>query len=208
MEGTYRGLLYHLNHQRLECWIPELPLAQQGETFKLHHRALTDALQSVHDEALLLAAAKDENTIEDAASPQTTLSRCLHNQKRAIAQSLLNHWKGLYLFLDNPEVPMDNNSAENAVRGPVIGRKNFFGSGSLWSASLAASLFTLFQTLELWKIPLRPWLGGYLQACADNGGLPPVDITPFLPWSLAGKPQPAKPSPSPISPSIDHSDSS
>ena len=42
---------------------------------------------------------------------------------------------------------MDNNLAENAIRGPVTGRKNYYGSGSLWSAALAATLFTLFQTL-------------------------------------------------------------
>ena len=202
------GLLYHLNHQRLEHWSPKLPLAQQDETFKLHHHALAEALGGVHAEALLLAATEDENTTKDASSSQTPLSRCIRKQQRKIAQSLLNHWDGLCLFLDSPEVPMDNNSAENAIRGPVNGRKNFYGSGSLWSASLAASLFTLFQTLALWGIPLRPWLGNYLQACADNGGLPPTDITPFLPWSLAETPRTVHRYQPLVSPSINRSDSS
>ena len=73
----------------------------------------------------------------------------------------------------------------------MTGRKNYYGSGSLWSADLAAMLFSLFQTLVLWGIPLRPWLQTYLQACAENGGRAPADITPFLPWSLAEAPRPA-----------------
>ncbi|MBF0470131.1 MAG: hypothetical protein HQL48_02020 [Gammaproteobacteria bacterium] len=53
---------------------------------------------------------------------------------------------------------------------------------------MAAFLFSLFQTLALWGIPVRSWLQTYLQACADNGGQPPEDITPYLPWSLAESP--------------------
>ena len=46
---------------------------------------------------------------------------------------------------------MDNNAAERALRGPVVGRKNYYGSGSRWSARLAAVAFTILQTLELWR---------------------------------------------------------
>lgn len=204
------GVLYHFNHQRLEHWQPELPLAQQSATFQLRHLALTEALQDVHAEALRLAAPDTKRTtVVDAAPPdQKVLYRGARNQQRKIAQSLLNHWDGLRLFLDHPEVPMDNNSAENAIRGPVTGRKNYYGSGSLWSAALAATLFTLFQTYELWGIPLRRWLDNYLQACADNGGLPQADITPFLPWSLAETPRAAGRYQPPVPPRIERFDSS
>jgi transposase len=33
-------------------------------------------------------------------------------------------------------VPMDNNTAERDARLAVVGRKNFYGSGSLWSGQL------------------------------------------------------------------------
>jgi hypothetical protein len=42
--------------------------------------------------------------------------------------------------VDHPEVPMDNNTAERCQRGPVVARKNFYGSGALWSGRLAAML--------------------------------------------------------------------
>jgi len=34
---------------------------------------------------------------------------------------------------------------------------------------------------------LRTWLTAYLQACADNGNAPPVDINAFLPWQMDAK---------------------
>ena len=36
-------------------------------------------------------------------------------------RSLLNHREGLCVFVDHPEVPMDNNVGERALRGPAIG---------------------------------------------------------------------------------------
>ena len=47
---------------------------------------------------------------------------------------------------------MDNNAAERALRGPVVGRKNYYGSGSRWSARLAAVVFTILRTLQLGEI--------------------------------------------------------
>ncbi|MCP4043092.1 MAG: transposase [Gammaproteobacteria bacterium] len=85
---------------------------------------------------------------------------------------MLNHWQELTLFLQNPEVPLDNNIAENAIRGPVNGRKGYYGSGSIWSAESAAMLFSILQTLVLWDINPRHWLSSYLNACAENGGFP------------------------------------
>ena len=74
------------------------------------------------------------------------------------------------MFVDQPEVAMDNNAAERALRNPVVGRKNYYGSGSRWSAQLAASLFSIFATLRLNGLNPRLWLRDYLQACARQGG--------------------------------------
>jgi transposase len=109
----------------------------------------------------------------------------LHPAKKAVLESMGNHWTGLTVFVEHPEVPMDNNAAERAERGPVVGRKNYYGSGSLWSGQLAAMLFSLLQTLALWNINPRVWLTEYLQACARAGGQAPEDVSPFLPWNLS-----------------------
>jgi transposase len=99
--------------------------------------------------------------------------------------SLNEHWSGLTLFVDDPRIPMDNNLSERCVRGPAVGRKNFYGSGALWSGRLAAALFSILATLKLWKINPRLWFNWYLQSCAEAGGKSPKDIEPFLPWNLS-----------------------
>ncbi|MBW8828717.1 MAG: transposase [Burkholderiales bacterium] len=101
-----------------------------------------------------------------------------------VLQSMKNHWSGLTVFVDHPWVPMDNNVAERAARLPVVGRKNFYGSGSEWSGQLAATMYSLLMTIKLWKLNPRTWLSAYLQACADNGNRAPQDINAFLPWTM------------------------
>jgi hypothetical protein len=45
-------------------------------------------------------------------------------------------------------VPLDNNAAERALRGPVVG-KNHYGSGSLRGTQIAALFYTLCETAKL-----------------------------------------------------------
>jgi transposase len=104
---------------------------------------------------------------------------------RKVLESLQEHWEGLTRFVDDPRIPMDNNASERRERGPAVARKNFYGSGALWSGQLAAALFSILATLSLWKLNPRSWLSWYLQGCAAAGGKVPQDIEPFLPWNLS-----------------------
>jgi transposase len=115
----------------------------------------------------------------ELANPQ------LRQPCRQVLESLQEHWEGLTLFVDDPRIPMDNNASERRLRGPALGRKNYYGSGSLWSGRLAAMLFSIFATLKLGKLNPRKWLEWYLDSCAQNGGKAPADIQPFLPWNLS-----------------------
>jgi transposase len=94
-------------------------------------------------------------------------------------------WSELTRFVDAPRIPMDNHASERAGRGPAVARKNFYGSGSLWSGRLAAMMFSLLATLAHWKINPRPWLMWYLESRAKADGKAPADIQPFLPWNLS-----------------------
>ena len=42
-----------------------------------------------------------------------------HPAQTAIMDSMKRHWKGLTLFVDNPEIPMDNNLAERILSGAL-----------------------------------------------------------------------------------------
>jgi transposase len=104
---------------------------------------------------------------------------------RRVLDSLQEHWSGLTHFVDDLRIPLDNNASERRMRGPAVARKNYYGSGALWSGRLAAMLFSLFATLQLWNLNPRRWLTWYLQGCAEAGGQTLADIAPFMPWNLS-----------------------
>jgi transposase len=64
---------------------------------------------------------------------------------------MLERWTGLTRFVDNPCIPLDNNAAERALRGPVVGRKNHYGSRShsQRGTQVAALFYTLCETAKL-----------------------------------------------------------
>ena len=109
----------------------------------------------------------------------------VHPARHKVLESLGSHWTGLTVFVEHPEVPMDNNTAERAERGPVVGSKNYYGSGAVWSGRLAAMLFSLCATLQRWQLNPRALLVWYLTACAASGGKAPADVASYLPWNLS-----------------------
>jgi len=155
------GLLYHHNHQRLT--------------------AAEDAAPSGEADRLVRAQIEHMRDRRDTELSQETL----RPPQRKVLKSLVNHWTGLTLFVDHPQVPMDNNPAERCHRGPVVGRKNFYGSGSLWSGRLAAMLFSLFQTIQAWDMDVGKWLTAYLTDCAKARGQLPPDPESYLPWNMS-----------------------
>ena len=135
-------------------------------------------------------AAADATLRETVATMKTQVEIELADPKlpthcRKVLVSLEDHWTGLTRFVDDLRIPLDNNASERRLRGPALGRKNYYGSGALWSGQLAAMLFSLFATLSLAGLNTRAWLTWYLQSCAENGGRVPSDIEPFLPWNLS-----------------------
>ena len=109
----------------------------------------------------------------------------LHPELAAALTSLKKHWSGLTIFAKRPEIPMDNNEAERRLRNQVVGRKNYQGSRAHWSGEFAAEMFTILETIDRNGLDVRKWLNDYLGACAENGGKPPEDITPWLPWTMS-----------------------
>jgi hypothetical protein len=140
----------------------------------------------MQEEATRMVRQNEEGTHGEGApiAPGAGLSKIAPTKCKKVLASLLEHWPGLTLFAEYPDVPTDNNLGENSLRTPVSGRKNYSGSGSLCSAQFAAMLFAILQTLVLWGIHPRHWLRSYLTACAENGASAPQDIDPFLAWAM------------------------
>ena len=79
----------------------------------------------------------------------------------------------------------DNNAGERALRGPVIGRRLSFGSNSEDGAKFTAIMYSVIGTLSMNGIDVLRWLEAWLKACAKNGGKPPDDLSPWLPWTMS-----------------------
>lgn len=169
------GELYHTNNKRTKEFDPKLPLQGQSAAFKKEHAKLAIRID-------IMAEERDASIHE--YRPDIPDSTILTEVKFKVLTSLKNHWHGLTVFVEHPDVPMDNNNGEQSIRNPVTGRKNFYGSGSLWSSELAAMMFSIFQTLVLCGLNCHHWLRLYLTACAENNGKPPEDLSTFLPWKM------------------------
>jgi transposase len=150
------------------------------ELYRLNRQRLAPRAEPARQEELRQAvAAMGQQLDTELADPS------LRMPVRKVLTSLREHWSGLTLFVQDVRIPMDNNLSERRLRGPALGRKNYYGSSSLWSGRLAAGLFSILATLELWGLNPRLWLQWYLQSCALAGGKVPEDIEPFLPWNLS-----------------------
>jgi len=155
--------LFHLNGQRVEAW------EKDPCSLTFHER-----------DAQLRTALEQFTQLRDEQLQQADLAPA----QRKVLTSLVNHWSGLTVFLDHPEVPMDNSEAERTLRGPVMGRKNYWGSGANWAAELAERCFSLFATLWLAGLNVRTWLTAFFTACAEAGSRVPDGFERLLPWNL------------------------
>ena len=158
--------IYRLNEARLVHYDPALE--RQTPAFAEAQRTLEAEVESLF-----------------AYAEQELASLTPGSRKVKPLRSLLNHREGLSVFVHQPSVPMDNNAAERALRGPVIGRRLSFGSDSETGARFTAQMYSVIRTLSLNGIDVRRWLQAWLEACAKNGGKPPDDLSPWLPWSMS-----------------------
>ena len=83
---------------------------------------------------------------------------------------MLERWAKLTLFVENPLVYPDNNAAERALRGPVVGRKNHYGSRSKRGTEVAALFYTLCETAKLRNVEPRAYLTQAAYAAIQHPG--------------------------------------
>jgi len=99
------GLLYHLNDQRLEA-IESAAMSPPR----------TEAEQRLRDHVEVMAKQRDD----ELAQPQLPMA------KSKVLKSLKNHWDGLTVFVNQPDVPLDNNPGAPGPSAP---------SAAPWSAA-------------------------------------------------------------------------
>ncbi len=103
------------------------------------------------------------------ATPESGLAK-------AIAY-LAGMWTGLTRFLDDPRLPLDNNLVERALRDPVIGRKNFYGSKSKRGLDVAGLYYTVLHSAKLAGVEPKEYLRQAVRAALQGQPVPlPNDI--------------------------------
>ena len=159
--------IYRLNEARLEHHDRDSPLERQSPAFDAAQAELGKAVDRLFADAEAELAGMSDKALRSKA-----------------LRSLVRHREGLCVFVERPLVPMDNNRTERILRDPVIGRRLSFGSDSERGAGFTAMMYSVARTLAINGIDVRRWLKDYLTACAENGGRPPEDLSPWLPWSM------------------------
>ena len=101
----------------------------------------------------------------------------------AIGYSLSN-WTALTNFVDDGRIDAHNNTAERALRGVAIGRKNYLHLGSDAGGHTAAVMYTLLGTAKLNGINPQRYLRHVLECIAEH---PSNRIDELLPWAVAAK---------------------
>ena len=87
---------------------------------------------------------------------------------------------GLRIFLENPEVPIDNNHTERAIRPTAIGRKNWMFHFTEDGARKGAILYSLIWTCKLQGVDPRVYLIDVLQRIQTWPAAEVDQLTPRL----------------------------
>jgi transposase len=87
----------------------------------------------------------------------------------------LKLWRGLTVFVEYPQVPLDNNAMEREIRGPVTGRKNHLGSKNLKTAEVASVWYSVIATCRANGIDPKIYLQTTIHEILTGK-------TPKLPW--------------------------
>ncbi|MET0372691.1 MAG: IS66 family transposase [Rhizorhabdus sp.] len=86
----------------------------------------------------------------------------------------------LLAYTTDGRLEIDNNPAENALRGIALGRKNWMFAGADCGGERAAAMYTLLETCRLNGVNSQEWLADVLDRIGH--GHPVNQLDELLPW--------------------------
>lgn len=147
-------------------------------------RELYDVEEEAADQAAL-AKLRQTKSKEILARIHAWLWSCSYPSTVALGAAVkhtVKHWDYLKAFADDPALWIDNNPTERAIRGPVVGRRNHFGSKSRRGRQAAAILYSVIETAKLHDVDIRAYLVEAARRSRLSAGRDVV-----LPWDYAAK---------------------
>jgi transposase len=155
--------LYRINNERVTH-------SPRSKIFLEYDTQLRDAITKMEKE-INVELETDENEV--------------HEARLKAMVSMNNHWGGLIVFVDNSEIPMDNNRMENGIRPCALGRNNYLGNHSKWGGKLSACMYSIIQTCKQNNINPKAYLRYYFEKCIEkNGNTSREKINSMLPGKL------------------------
>jgi len=98
--------------------------------------------------------------VKDTVLPKSKLGEGIHYT--------LAQWSKLDRFLVHAELDLSNNLAENAMRGAVLGRKNWLHIGSVAAGPKVAAILSVVESCKRMGIPARDYLAAVLPGLAQR----------------------------------------
>ncbi|MGF1627279.1 MAG: transposase [Alphaproteobacteria bacterium] len=87
--------------------------------------------------------------------------------------------QGLTCYLDDGHLEIDNNTAERALRGIALGRKNYLFAGSDTGGERAAAIYSLIETAALNGLNPQSYLADVIARIAAHPARRLADLLPY-----------------------------
>ena len=97
----------------------------------------------------------------------------------------LNQWHRLIGYIEDGQLTIDNNMAENSIRPFVVGRKNWLFSGTPEGAGASALLYSLIETAKANKLEPYAYLRYIFEMLPLAASL--EDYEALLPWNVTAE---------------------
>ncbi|MBR2780001.1 MAG: transposase [Eubacteriaceae bacterium] len=102
---------------------------------------------------------------------------------KALAYSL-NNKDGLMKFMEDGQIPLSNNIAENSIRPIVIGRKNFLFCGSPAGATATAAIYSIVESAKANGLDPRKYVVRLLEEMPKIGyDKCKKEVDRLMPWA-------------------------
>lgn len=115
-----------------------------------------------------------------AVLPQSARGRATHYA--------LGQWPKLIRFLDEAQIPLDNNRCENAIRPFVVGRKAWLFADTQAGASASANLYSLIETAKTNGVEPHAYLARLFAQLPHANTVEQFEA--LLPWNIVDRAQP------------------
>jgi len=120
------------------------------------------------------------------------VSKTTKDSKLGVAiRYVINQWKYLIIYLEDGNLQIDNNTAEQRIKPFVIGRKNWVMNQNPRGAQASAVLYSLVQTAKANNLEPFAFLTHILTELPKLGRHYDEEaLEQFMPWNLTEKIQP------------------